>query len=309
MTKRALITGATGFTGKYMAAALAAAGYEVIGLARHVPSNPLTDFAAMYSCDLTGDTGDLAKILQDVQPHKVVHLAGIAFVAHDNVDIIYRTHLIGTRTLLEGLARAHTRPQAVLLASSAHIYGNSVGGVLEETSPALPASDYALSKLATEYMAKWYKDSLPIVIARPFNYTGVGQAKNFLLPKIVDHILRHAPVIELGNLDIARDFSDVRLVVQYYLRLLECSAAMGDTFNICSGRAYTLQEVLNSVRTLSGHNFEVQVNPAFVRGNEVKILLGSRTKLEAIVGKVPDIALHETLSWMLGKQEQGEVAC
>lgn len=110
---------------------------------------------------------------------------------------------------------------------------------------------------------------------------------------------RRAPLIELGNLDVARDFSDVRNVVQLYRRLLEAPAAVGQTFNVCSGQAWSLNDVLTMVREISGHDFEVRVNPAFVRQNEVKTLVGSRAKLDAVVGEVPEIALRDTLRWML----------
>jgi GDP-6-deoxy-D-talose 4-dehydrogenase len=98
---------------------------------------------------------------------------------------------------------------------------------------------------------------------------------------------------------VARDFSDVRTVVQLYQRLLDAPAAVGQTFNVCSGKAWTLNDMLAMVREISGHDFEVRVNAAFVRQNEVKTLLGSRAKLDATVGVVPEIALQDTLRWML----------
>ncbi|MFZ6649801.1 NAD-dependent epimerase/dehydratase family protein, partial [Undibacterium sp. TJN25] len=124
-------------------------------------------------------------------------------------------------------------------------------GILAETEPAQPANDYGVSKLAMEHVARLWMDQLPITITRPFNYTGVGQADNFLLPKIISHYRRRAPLIELGNLDVARDFSDVRTVVQAYTRLLQHAPA-GQTFNVCSGQAHTLQQVLDIVADLAG---------------------------------------------------------
>jgi nucleoside-diphosphate-sugar epimerase len=187
----------------------------------------------------------------------------------------------------------------VLLASSANIYGNSVEGILDESTPAAPANDYAVSKLAMEYAAALYANRLPLIIARPFNYTGVGQSESFLIPKITSHVRRKAPVIELGNLDVARDFSDVRNVVRVYHRLLQSPLAVSQAFNVCSGKAWSLNEVLTMVREISGHDFEVRVNPAFVRQNEVKTLLGNRTKLNEATGVMPEIELRETLRWML----------
>ncbi len=296
--KKLLITGADGFTGRYLAARLHTAGYEVHGLVHKQAVGPVAGVHTLHVADLS-DAATLARVVRDIQPNKVAHLAAIAFVAHGDVEAIYRTNLVGTRHLLEALVLSKAPLEAVLMASSANVYGNSVGGLLDEFTPPAPANDYAVSKLAMEYVARLYADRLPVVIARPFNYTGVGQAENFLIPKIVNHVRRRAPLIELGNLDVARDFSDVRRVVQLYQRLLEAPAAIGQTFNVCSGKAWTLNDVLQMVREISGHDFEVRVNPAFVRQNEVKTLAGNRAKLDAAVGLVPEIALRDTLRWML----------
>lgn len=294
-----LVTGAEGFTGRYLAAELQRAGYEVHGLVhKPVASGKVPGVSALHVADLS-DAAALAAVVNEVQPDKVVHLAAIAFVAHGDIESIYRTNLVGTRHLLEALAQSKAPLDAVLLASSANVYGNSVGGVLDENTPPAPANDYAVSKLAMEYAARLYAGRLPLIMARPFNYTGVGQAESFLIPKIVNHVRRRAPLIELGNLDVARDFSDVRNVVQLYRRLLEAPAAVGQTLNVCSGQAWSLNDVLAMVREISGHDFEVRVNPAFVRQNEVKTLLGSRAKLDAVVGEVPEITLRDTLRWML----------
>lgn len=298
MKVRALITGVQGFTGRYLAAELHQAGYQVFGMEHTSHEKAIPGVTHVYDCDLA-DAAGLTRVVAEVQPDVVVHLAAIAFVAHGDVEAIYRTNLIGSRNLLEALSYVGRPLRAVLIASSANVYGNSTGGVLDETTPPAPANDYAVSKLAMEFMVKLYQDRLPITLVRPFNYTGVGQSESFLLPKIVSHVRRRAPVIELGNLDVERDFSDVRTVVQCYRRLLECPVARGETFNVCSGQAYSLDEVLRMVRALAGYSFEVRVNPAFVRANEVKKLIGSRTKLEAAVGAVSDIQLVDTLSWMI----------
>jgi nucleoside-diphosphate-sugar epimerase len=227
-----------------------------------------------------------------------VHLAGIAFVAHGDAEAIYRTNVVGTRNLLEALAKSGSTPRSVLLASSANIYGNAKVEPIIETTPAAPANDYAVSKLAMEYMARLWLDRLPITLVRPFNYTGVGQSLDFLLPKIVDHFKRRAPVLELGNLNVVRDFSDIRSVVKQYRLLLE-SGDSGGVYNICSGQGYSLLEIIIIMRDLTGHDPEIRVNPTFARPNEVQRLIGSRTKLDNTIGTTSNIPLKNTLQWMI----------
>ena len=293
---KVLITGIAGFTGKYLAEHLQHHGHEVVGIAQdtvHLPG-----VQQVFKVDLLDEIG-LQTVLATVKPDMVVHLAAISFVGHSDVNAIYQTNLIGTRNLLEALCAKTIHCQSILLASSSNVYGNSSNtGILTEESTLEPRNDYAVSKLAMEYMARLYLDRLPIIIARPFNYIGVGQSIDFLIPKIVDHFSRLAPIIELGNLDVARDFSDVRVTVEAYRRLLECPSAIGGIFNICSGTAYSLSEVLTLCHKITGHNIEVVVNPAFVRKNEVKKLIGSRKRLEDCIGKLSDISLEDTLRWL-----------
>lgn len=294
---RTLVTGAAGFTGRYVAHALAERGHEVHGLV-HMHEPELADIVRAHEADLT-DQDALQKVVAEVRPDHVVHLAAIAFVAHGDIEQMYRTNVVGTRQLLDALAESPATPSSVLIASSANIYGNAREGVLDESVPAAPANDYGVSKVATEYVAQLYASRLPITVLRPFNYTGRGQSIDFLLPKIVAHARARAPVIELGNLDVARDFSDVRTVAAAYAKLLTEPAAVGETFNICSGRAVSLREVVEMVSELSGHPLEVSVNPAFVRANEVRTLCGSPDKLEKVIGPLDSIPLSETLGWML----------
>ena len=292
---RALVTGLKGFTGEYLAAELRAAGHEVFGTAHG--SEPTGE--GIYQVDLC-DRDGLRRVVEDVRPALVAHLAGISFVGHGDVDAIYRVNVVGARNLLEALAGLPDPPKSVLLASSANVYGNAAEGMLDESTPANPANDYAVSKLAMQYMARLWMDSLPIVIARPFNYTGVGQSESFLLPKIVSHFRRGERVIELGNTDVERDFLDVRTVAKAYVALLE-KAPKGEVFNVCSGAAWSLKQVLGMMADIAGYEIEVRVNPAFVRANEVKRLLGDASKLHRVIGALEHVELKDTLRWMLSE--------
>ena len=290
--KRALITGLRGFTGHYLAQELAAAGYRVFGTA--LPGEaPGPDIYTIDICDRDA----VAAMIAEVQPDVVAHLAGIANVVHSNTELIYRVNIMGTRNLLEALASQAHKPSAVLLASSANIYGNASVDMIAETLAPAPANDYAVSKLAMEHMAHLWTDKLPIVIVRPFNYTGVGQTENFLLPKIVAHFRKGAQQIELGNLAIARDFSDVRMVATSYRRLLSASPA-GQAFNVCTGQAHSLSSVIDTMSAIAGYSIDVRVNPAFVRANDILTLVGNNDKLTSVIGSVAPTPLADTLRWM-----------
>ncbi len=294
MQKRVLVTGSQGFTGRYMIEELVGSGYEVVGLGSH--ASPEADYVQV---DLT-DAEAVNRAVLSVQPDIVIHLAALAFVGHGDANAFYQVNLIGTRNLLEALGSAPKLPEVVLLASSANVYGNQAGGVLDESTFPAPANDYAVSKLAMEFMARTWMPRLPIVLTRPFNYTGVGQAETFLLPKIVSHFARRAEVIELGNLDVWRDFSDVRSVVSAYKALVE-QKPLGETFNVASGKTHSLREVLDLCADISGHRMDVRVNPAFVRANEVKTLCGDATKLRRCIGQWQTPEFESTLRWMLAE--------
>ena len=296
MSKRVFITGSEGFTGRYVTQEFKRAGWEVWGAGLQAkPEQP-----QYLQIDLLKPE-TLTPIATKVQPNVVIHLAAMAFVAEDDANNFYQVNLMGTRNLLEVLSAAKNPPECTIIASSANVYGNSTLEVLSEDSPTNPANDYAVSKLAMEYLAKTYMDRLGIVITRPFNYTGVGQSSRFLIPKIVEHFKARAPVIELGNTDVARDFSDVRDVAMTY-RCLSEQAPLGEVINICSGAAISLRECLTIASELTGHDIQVNINSAFIRENEVRRLSGDRTKIDTLMGHDSLHDFEETLAWMLSRE-------
>lgn len=280
---RILVTGINGFTGQYVKTALQKSGHEAIELASN-----LTDAPAV--------TAEVTNLQIDA----VIHLAAIAFVGHGDINELYNVNILGTRNLLQALSQVTTPIQHILLASSANIYGNSSAGLLPETTLANPANDYAVSKYAMELMARLWSSQLPISLLRPFNYTGVDQNNVFLIPKIVDHFKARKPVIELGNLDVWREFNDVRFVADSYAKIITNSPAKsGQAINICTGKAYSLREVIALCEQITDHKIEIQVNPRFVRDNEVKELKGDNSLLKKITGNDSQYELKQTLRWML----------
>src|SRR4051794_18523595 len=138
-------------------------------------------------------------VMEAVRPDYLVHLAAISFVQHADAEAFYRVNVIGTLNLLQAISYARLWLRRVLVASSANVYGNATAGTISESQPPQPVNHYAVSKIAMEYLVRTWCDRLPIVLTRPFNYTGVGQEPHFLVPKIVSHFKRREPVIELGN--------------------------------------------------------------------------------------------------------------
>lgn len=286
---RILLTGASGFTGRHFQQNATQAGHEVVPLHAN-----LTDSASLQQGVRAAGPVDA-----------VVHLAAISFVGHANDAEFYAVNTVGTTHLLAALAAlpASDRPNRVLVASSANVYGNCPHSPISETQPPSPVNHYAASKLAMEHMAMTFLDRLPIVITRPFNYTGPGQAKSFLIPKLVDHFIRKAPVIELGNLHVEREFNDVRMVTEAYLQLID-RGAEGEIYNVCSGKTYSLTYVLEMLTRITGHSIDVKVNPAYVRANEVHRLCGDPRKLLQSAHQKYRNNLEECLGAMLETEKE-----
>lgn len=278
---RILLTGAGGFTGRHFMDAALAAGHRVIPLGANLVDKP-------------GLRDEVSRIDVDA----VVHLAGISFVGHENKLAFYDVNLFGTLNLLDALAAHSSEIRCVLLASSANVYGNSEASPIEELQTPAPINHYAMSKLAMEHLARNRAGRLPIIIARPFNYTGPGQNASFLIPKLVDHFVREAPFVQLGNLEVEREFNDVRMVCDAYLRLLD-SGKPGETYNVCSGSPHSIRHVLDTLSALTGHQMETCINPDFVRAHELHRLCGDPGKLTSAIGGLRTPKLEETLSWML----------
>lgn len=292
-SKRVLLTGSRGFTGHYLRAELERSGYSVFGISDTGPAGESERVVDLRDARAVRET------VAAIAPDAVVHLGAISFAAHDNVEDIYQVNVLGSVHLLEALAQLPNRPSRVLLASSANIYGNAGDEPISEDRRPAPINHYGSSKLAMEAVAEAYRARLPILVTRPFNYTGPGQNLRFLVPKLVDHFRRRLPTVELGNLDVEREFLDVRTTAYVYRRLLEVDPGDATVVNICSGRPIRLRSVLHLLQEITGHAIEIVVNPEFLRGNEIRRLVGDPGRLREIIGALPELAFETTLRDML----------
>jgi len=292
--KNVLITGSNSFTGKHLSDYLTKLGYTVYGTTR-----TLTDPTLFY-CDIT-DKSTVREVLKKVKPDYLIHLSAISFAAHDKHEDFYTVNTIGTINLLEALIELQIRPKKIILASSATVYGNQNKAILDESLCPKPSNHYGASKYAMESLVSNYFNKLPIIITRPFNYTGIGQAENFLIPKIVKHFQEKQRVIELGNLNVSREFNDIEFICKIYHALLNSSIS-GESINLCSGRGIQLLDVIDMMNELANYTINVKVNPAFVRRDEIKSLTGSPKKLFAMLGQIDQKPFKETLKGMLESQ-------
>lgn len=276
---RVALTGATGFTGRFVSAALEQAGATPVVL----------------QCDLR-DQAAVDRAVDDLDFDRVIHLAGHAFVDASDWLSFYTVNQLGTLNLLDAVSRRKPGARCIL-ASSAQVYGPNAEGLLTEDASTNPVNHYAISKRTMEDGAALWRDRLEIVVTRPFNYTGVGQDTQYLVPKIVDHFRRRAEVIELGNTWVKRDFGDVRSVADAYVGLA-LARDVPPVVNVATGTVSSIGDILERLAAISDHHIEIQVNQAFVRRGDVEMLGGDATLLRETLPNWQPRSLTDTLQWM-----------
>lgn len=292
-SKKVFITGLSGFTGIHLSKYLIEIGYQVFGLG----SNEYVSIYNSKKLDIL-DQDLIVEFLTQVQPDYIIHLAGKSFVGHKVPFDFYKVNVLGTESLLNSIIQAKINVQKVILASSATVYGQQDNFVLSENMMPNPVQHYGISKLAMELISKTYFDKLPIIITRPFNYTGTQHSLNFLIPKIISHFIDKKETIELGNIDTFREYNDIDWVCDIYHKLM-LSDFQSDIVNICSGQTYSIDDIIQTATKISNHSIEVKSNPEFVRANEIKELKGCTKKLFSIVNSQTKNNLENLISKML----------
>lgn len=290
MRSRVLITGIDSFTGQHLSLYLKNRGYNVYGTSKVEGGNKV------YKCDITIKES-ISNIIKGIKPDYLIHLAGISFVAHNNNNDFYKVNSIGSINILDALIETKYYPKKILMVSSAVVYGNQKMESLDESLCCAPANHYGASKYSMECLTATYFQKLNILIARPFNYTGVGHSYDFLIPKIIKHYKDKSKTIELGNIDVTREFNDIEFVCEAYKRLLECDTK-SRVVNIASGRGVKLLSIIELMNDIARYKINVAINPSFVRKHEIDTLVGSSELLFDLVGEIEQKDFRQTLREM-----------
>ena len=309
--KKAFITGITGFAGSHLAELLLKKGYEVHGLCRWRARTENIDHIKHQIHLIEGDLLDshsLQKAMMDARPSLVFHLAAQSFVpaSWTSPGVTLNINIVGAANLFEAARTAHLDP-VIQIACSSEEYGlvkpNEVP--IKETNPLRPLSPYAVSKLAMDYLGYQYFRSycMKIVRTRGFNHTGPRRGDVFAESTFAKQIAEiekgeREPVIMVGNLEAKRDYTDVRDMVNGYF-MAALKGEQGEVYNICSGKAWQIKEVLDYLLSLSKVKMEVKQDPARLRPSDVPILLGDSSKFRRQTGWKPKIPFRKTLEDLL----------
>jgi GDP-4-dehydro-6-deoxy-D-mannose reductase len=307
---KVLVTGVAGFVGVHLSRFLLAerSPMEVFGIVRPgAPRKRVPEGVQILDADLE-EGPQVEAVLDRVHPDRIVHLAAQSSPQDSWADPegTLRTNVVGLLHLLEGVRRRRLSPR-ILVVGSAEEYGlvDPRDLPVSEDAPLRPATPYAVSKIAQGYLALQYTlaFSLGIVRTRTFHHTGPGRGPSFaesaFARQIVDVELgRRPPLIEVGNLEAVRDFSDARDVVRAYWALLEHGNA-GEVYNVCSGQGIRIRDVLEKLIRASGVKVEVRVDPERLRPADVAALVGDPARLRARTGWEPRLSIDQSLADLL----------
>ena len=279
---------------------------------------------ACFECTLVdAPEGDLrepecaARIVGNPAPDAVLHLAGQTWVpdAFRDPAATIEINVLGTLNLLQALRRAGFRGRMVYVGTG-DVYGrvSDLQLPVQETCLPAPRNPYAVSKLAAEALCRQWSmtEAMEIVLARPFNHIGWGQSERFVISDFAHQIAsirqrRRDPVVSVGDIDVTRDFTDVRDVVRAYFALLE-SGETGEIYNVCSGRERSIRSLLLRLAELAGVDVAVEQDPARLRKSEQTRMVGSPAKLHAATGWQARTPIDESLAAMLRYWEEQDRA-
>ena len=306
--KKVFITGITGFAGSFLAEHIASQkDYEIFGSflsdTNLENTSSVKEKVSLRQIDLR-DSQKLQDLIKEIRPDFIYHLAALTSPADSfkNPVEFINNNIEAEVNLLEAIRAAGIFPK-VLIASSAEVYGEVAAGNLpiDEDTPLRPATPYAVSKIAQDFLGLQYFISykIPVIRVRPFNHIGPRQAPNFVVSsfskRIVDIERGKESVMRVGNLMAKRDFTDVRDIARGYLLLLEMGDP-GDVYNIGSGRSYKISEILDKLLSMANKDIKTEIDKQLLRPIDVPELVCDNKKIFQKTSWKPEIPIEKTLA-------------
>lgn len=311
MKKKAFITGITGFAGSHLAELLFKEDYQVYGIVRPRSKTDNIDHLKrrliVEDADLL-DSHSLYALLRKIKPDYVFHLAAQSFVQTSwaSPSTTMEINAVGSVHLFEAIRRAEIKP-VVQIACSSEEYGLVLPNELpvRETNPLRPLSPYAVSKVAMDYLGYQYHQSygLKIIRTRGFNHTGPRRGEVFVTSNFAKQIAeiekgKKEPIVEVGNLEAKRDWTDVRDMVRAYLLSVQ-KCEFGEVYNICSEKTVSIREMLDILLSKSRIKVKIQKDLSRMRPSDIPVLLGDSSKFRKATGWKPEIPFEKTMEDLL----------
>lgn len=305
--KKALVIGAAGFVGSYLIRHLHDE-WNMEVAATKLPKEHLSDLpAAVYDLDILNKE-DIIELLFNVRPDYIFHLAAQSSVsvAWNNPQLTVDINIKGGINVLDAVRELYYKPRVVMLGSGEE-YGHIRPGEtpIREENRLSPGNIYAATKACQNMIGSIYSKAydMEIILVRAFNHIGPGQSSIFVVSDFCRQVTEiekglREPVMYVGNLSAKRDFTDVRDVVRAYA-LLAQHGVKGETYNVGSGKAVEIREILNLIISLSGCEIKVEIDPAKIRPVDVPVIEADITKLQQVTGWQPDISLKDTIEEVL----------
>ncbi len=299
---RAFITGINGFVGKHLANFLLSKEFEVFGM--DISDNfEGDDKVKYYKADIL-DFDNLKQIINEIKPEIIFHLAGFSSIkkSFEQPELCKKINVQGTKNLLEAVINSKINPK-ILIISSADVYGIPKSIPTPETAELNPISPYAESRKEQEELCKEYMEKLQIIISRSSPHIGPGQQPIFVASDFAKQIAEieknlKEPIIKVGNLEVKRDFTDVRDMVKTYLLTIE-KCKPGEIYNICSGKTYSIKEILDKLLSFTQVKITIKQDPNKIRKSDIPVLVGDNSKFVKATGWKPEIPIEKTLKDIL----------
>jgi GDP-4-dehydro-6-deoxy-D-mannose reductase len=302
-----LITGIDGFAASHLAKYLMEEGHEVHGTIRIITDRfklkDIIDKITVHLVELT-DSFSIDSVISKVKPDEIYHLAAQSYVkaSWDSPVETYSTNVIGTVNLFEACRKLEKQP-AILVTSTSEVYGAKDGSMNEDTRPE-PNTHYGISKYAQDMIARLYHRAygMKVMVSRSFNITGYGRGDVFVDSNFAKQVVEIEKgvreSIKHGNLESARDFTDIGDVIKGYVKILR-SERWGEVFCLASGEPVKIQTVLDTLIELSGKDIKTELDPERMRPVDTPTMKGDATKSKEVLGWTREIPLKESLNNLL----------